>query len=222
MVSFGRLPKQSRVPDKGVFVFGRLAQLDLKEWLSLSGNVSEAGGDNATTSVYADVAVQNATLGDLTFDNLSLSCSSSESGHRIAIRSRQASGLIHVPRNDGAIKADLDYLTLPEQKDEAILSDSGEKLQSEDPLTDVDPSLIPKVDLSISQLQVGETNAGVWKARFTPLASGVEIAIFDSHVFEINTTANIVWTKVNERHTSFVDAQLKAKNLKDDILVFKL
>ncbi|GLQ31307.1 YhdP family phospholipid transporter [Litoribrevibacter albus] len=218
-VSFGRLPKESRIPDQGTFIFARLSQLDFKAWANvLSGLEREESSE--PSSIYADVMIEKASLGELAFDNLSLSCSSSYLGHRVALRSRQASGTIRFPKGDNPIDVDLDYLILPPAE---LPAESDSKLKDkpkintaiakEDPFESLNPADIPATNIKISKLQKGSKELGFWRASLSPVKQGVVLDIKESNFAEINSTGQIWWTFNNGEHSTFLDASIKSRHI---------
>ncbi len=235
VVSFGRLPKESRVPDQGIFLFARLSKLDIKAWAQLLDDVkptsetSSAEDSENKLSVYADVMIQDATLGDMLLNDLSISCSSSYLGHRVALRSRQASGTIRLPRNASPVDIDLDYLILPKPESETSGKKSNKQPKktvaanapvlrkpstAEDPLIDLDPAILPETKIKISRLQRGTQELGFWRAKLTRIKQGVRLEVEDSNLADIRTTGSLFWTKTNDRHSTFLDVSMETKRLK--------
>jgi len=224
VVSFGRLPKESRIPDQGVFLFGRLAQLDLKAWLQEFPELETGVGQGNTSkgaaqSIYADIAIQKAELGDLTLDNLSLSCSSSSFGHRLAIRSRQLAGTVRIPREDKNIQVDLDYVILPELEnatdDQKESQEEVASVKEADPFEAINPASIPAMDVKISKLKMGSREVGYWRGQFQPIEQGVLLSIDESNAMNVSTQGKIWWTKVNGRHVTFADVALTTGDIKE-------
>ena len=232
VVSFGRLPKESRIPDQGVFLFGRLAQLDVKAWLQefpeLDAGAGQGGSSQGTSqgksqspsqSIYADIAIQKAELGDLTLDNFSLSCSSSSFGHRLAIRSRQLAGTVRIPREDKNIQVDLDYVILPElasaNDDQAESQQEVAGVQDADPFEAINPASIPAMDVKISKLRMGNREVGYWRGQFQPIDQGVLLSINESNAMNVSTQGKVWWTKVNDRHATFADVALTTGDIKE-------
>jgi uncharacterized protein (TIGR02099 family) len=243
VVSFGRIPKTSRIPDKGVFVFGRLEQLDIKEWLFLAGSLPEGDGDESNVPIYADVQVASGSIGDLILDDLTMTCSPSREGHRIKLRSQQASGVIKLKTPD-VISEELaklvkDYRALdedergplpePEPGDvaevEVVLDylslpepEEDETAESDlpyDPLRDLDPSSVPGLDVKIAKLYFGTKGVGQWNASLRPVEKGMRLRIYDSHALSLTATGELLWLKVNDRHFTYLDVALMADDAGD-------
>lgn len=231
VLSFGHTPKESRIPDKGTFVFGRLNTLDMESWVSAISTAmsdpeldplsdTKLAADTAPKapdfSLYTDLSVEHATLGDLDFHTLSVSGSSSLLGHRVAIRSRELAGTVRIPSDDSAIDVKLDYFLLPES-DEETTSENNEQVTAdqEDPLESVDPASIPAVDIQITRLKLGDREVGSWRGSLKPVSNGVLLTVDESRPFGIETQAQGWWTKVNGRHVTFVDALLTTNKLQD-------
>lgn len=222
VVSFGKLPKESRVPDQGTFLFARLTKLDFKAWAKALEGI-KTGDDGKAPSIYADVMIQKASLGDMLFDDLSISSSSSYLGHRVALRSRQVAGTIRFPRSQGVVDVDLDYLILP-AADKATPSktESIEKLTEEkraaDPLEELNPVDFPEAAIKISRLKQGNKELGFWRTRLEPVKNGVLLSVDESNLMGISTTGKVVWTYINNKHTTYVDSKLAVSDIRS---VFK-
>ncbi len=224
VVSFGRLPKESRVPDQGLFIFARLAQFDIKSWLEIFGGM-DSSAESEEVAVYADVAIQKGLLGEQQLDNLSLTSSSSGFGHRVSIRSRQLAGTIKIPKSsDEIIQVDLDYLTLVGSKDDPVTNEFDEKTPvakaepydiTRDPLGGLDPSTIPAMDVRIRQLLMDGKDLGVWRGEFKPIEKGTLLTLDDSSALGFDVKGKLWWTLINGHHTTFVDGMLHADDVSD-------
>ena len=227
-ISFGQLPKDSRVPDQGTFLFARLAKLDIKSWLEVFADIEVENNKAASgeLSVYADLAIEQAQLGSEQLDDLSLSVSSSPSAHRVAVRSRQVAGIVRAPKSDTeAIQVELDYLRLGGEKKlkkEAKKPLTKDELQSrlvynidDDPLAGLDPSVIPAMNITIRQLRVAGQDLGVWRGNFQPIKKGTLLTVKDSNTLGFAANGQLWWTFIDGRHTSYLDGNLKAGDVSE-------
>lgn len=214
VVSFGQLPKESRIPDQGTFLFARLSKLDFKAWIKALEGI-DAGDDSKAPSIYADVMIQQASVGEMLFDNLSISSSSSYLGHRVALRSRQVAGAIRFPREQGVVDVDLDYLVLPKKE----VDESSEHADLDlDPLMDLNPMDLPAANIKVSRLQQGTKELGFWRTRLEPIKDGLVLNVEESNLMGIKTTGQVIWTYINDQHTTYVDSQLSVADIRS---VFK-
>ncbi|HCH76921.1 MAG TPA: TIGR02099 family protein, partial [Pseudomonas sp.] len=154
----------------GLYVRGRLPQLDLKAWQAVLEQHGKAQAQQTTGWLLrrAQVDIDRFEGFGTRIDNLGLDLRRMREAWDLGLRSSIISGSVRLPDAEGGIiVADLQRLRLPAaaQSDEAVK-------ERPDPLADVDPQSLPAMDVAIERVSLGDNVLGAWALKLRPVSGG--------------------------------------------------
>ena len=156
---------------KGLRIRGVLSELDIEPWKKLvdryAGN--DPGGSAKQLLSGADFKVGKLTGFGQQFDQVNLQLDRKPAAWGLQFDSQQAKGTVNLLDAKGApIAVNLQYVKLP-ALDPTVQADEN----APDPLADIDPKVIPALDISIDQLFQGPDLIGAWSLKIRPTAKGL-------------------------------------------------
>ncbi len=156
----------------GLYVRGRLAELDWKAWQAVLDQHGKGDPQQTTGSLLRQVQVDIGRFDGFGthIDNLGVDLQRLSNAWALNLRSSLISGAVRLPdAENGVIVANLQHLRLP------AATATGEAGGTRpDPLADVDPQSLPAMDVSIDQVAMGDDALGAWALKLRPVSGGVE------------------------------------------------
>ncbi|MGE1174004.1 YhdP family protein [Pseudomonas sp. BW7P1] len=199
--------------NKGLRVRGVLSELDVKPWQDLVDKYAgqDPGGSARQLLSGADFKVGKLTAFGTTLDQATVQLNRKPDAWALALDSQQAKGTASLPDAKGVpIAVNLQYVRLP-APDPTVQADEN----SPDPLTSVDPSKIPALDITINQLFQGQDLVGGWSLKVRPTAKGIALNNLDLGLKGILLQGSGGWEGAPGATTSWYKGRIGGKNLAD-------
>ena len=198
----------------GLYVRGRLPQLDLKAWQAVLEQHGKAQAQQTTGSLLrrAQVDIDRFEGFGTRIDNLGLDLRRMSEAWDLGLRSSIISGSVRLPDAEGGIiVADLQRLRLPAaaQSDEAVK-------ERPDPLADVDPQSLPAMDVAIERVSLGDDVLGAWALKLRPVSGGTEFRDIALDLKGLKITGNGGWGSAQ----TWYKGRLEGRNLADVLLAW--
>jgi uncharacterized protein (TIGR02099 family) len=198
----------------GLYVKGRLAELDWKAWQAVVEQHGKGDPQQATDSLLRQVRLDIDRFDGFgtRIDNLGIDLRRLSSAWALDLRSSLISGSIRLPdAENGTIIADLQHLRLP------AATQPGEAAGTRpDPLADVDPQSLPAMDVAIKRVSMGDDTLGAWAMKLRPVSGGVELrdVALDLKGLKIGGTGG--WNGAR----TWYKGRLEGRNLADVLLAW--
>ncbi len=198
----------------GLYVRGRLPQLDLKAWQAVLEQHGKAQAQQTTGSLLrrAQVDIDRFEGFGTRIDNLGLDLRRMSEAWDLGLRSSIISGSVRLPdAESGIIVADLQRLRLPAaaQSNEAVK-------ERPDPLADVDPQSLPAMDVAIERVSLGDDVLGAWALKLRPVSGGTEFRDIALDLKGLKITGNGGWGSAQ----TWYKGRLEGRNLADVLLAW--
>lgn len=198
---------------KGLRVRGLLSELDIEPWKALLDRYAgqDPGGSAKQLLSSADIKVGKLTGFGTTFDQVALQLNRKPASWALQIDSQQAKGSVGIPDAKAApVMIDLQYVRLP-AVDPTVQADEN----APDPLASVDPTKIPALDITISQLFQGKDLVGAWSLKVRPTAKGIALNNLDLGLRGMVLQGSGGWEGQPGTSSSWYKGRLGGKNLAD-------
>ncbi|VVN72891.1 YhdP family protein [Pseudomonas fluorescens] len=198
---------------KGLRVRGTLSELDIEPWKALVDRYAgqDPGGSAKQLLSSADIKVGKLTGFGSTFDQVALQLNRKPATWALQIDSQQAKGNVGIPDAKGApVVINLQYVRLP-AVDPTVQADEN----APDPLASVDPTKIPALDITISQLFQGKDLVGGWSLKVRPTAKGIALNNLDLGLKGMVLQGSGGWEGQPGTSSSWYKGRLGGKNLAD-------
>ncbi len=196
----------------GLWVRGRLAELDLPTWqAALEPYRSVDRGDAQQLLKAVQLGIGRFSGFGTQVDNLAIDLQPQPRGWSLGLDSALAKGRVNLPEAEGAvIGVNLDYLRLPaaEPHDPA-----AEPVNVPDPLAGFDPRNVPALDLSITQVMQGDQLLGAWSLKARPQADGVIFRELDIGLKGLQVGGEAGWRGTPGATRSWYKGRLEGKAL---------
>jgi uncharacterized protein (TIGR02099 family) len=131
-------------------------------------------------------------------------------------------GNIVLPDGEEPMQLALDYIHMPvsdELEDESIKFGS---LKVKDSLQDIDPRLIPMMDLKVEEIFLGTSNVGRWDLAIRQKPDFTQIHINDSFAKALKIQGDINWSYDENGHKTHLELmRISSKNLGDSQRSFR-
>ncbi|MEC7474646.1 MAG: YhdP family protein [Pseudomonadota bacterium] len=209
-------PGAANLPARaGLYVRGRLPELDLKAWQAVLEQHGKADAQQTTGSLLRRAQVEigrfdgfGTRIVDLGLDLRRLS-----DAWDLGLRSSTIGGSVRLPDAEGgSIVADLQNLLLPApaQTGEAASKDRP------DPLADVDPQSLPAMDVAIKRISLGDDVLGAWTLKLRPVSAGIEFRDIALDLKGLKITGSGGWDGAQ----TWYKGRLEGRNLADVLLAW--
>jgi uncharacterized protein (TIGR02099 family) len=138
------------------------------------------------------------------------------------LTSNLVKGKIEMPDGDKPMTLTLDYIHMPVSDD---LPDEDIKFGSalmEDSLINVEPSLIPEMNLKVEEVFLGTSNFGRWDMTITQEDTHTKIHVNDSLTKALKVQGDINWHKNENGHKTHLELmRISSKDLGDTQRAFR-
>ena len=228
LINLGQIPDQSAVAQLNdsnhVVVTGSLPRLDLLPWKQrFSGQPGKPGEQQLASRVSVeDVHIGALTYGEQQFDDVTVSLQQSvveqnHPGMSIHFDSNTLKGSAWIPeqRNTVPWKLVVDSLQLPaleEKKESGSPVSESDKLA--DPLADVDPTMLPEMDVTIHHVQIGDNEPVSIDFELRHEPNGVEVDNLTGSLAGMMLLGQADWVSVDKEQRTWLQGQLKGPDIK--------
>ncbi|QFU11314.1 hypothetical protein FIU84_04790 [Stutzerimonas frequens] len=209
-------PGAANLPARaGLYVRGRLPELDLKAWQAVLEQHGKADAQQTTGSLLrrAQVDIGRFDGFGTRIDDLGLDLRRLSDAWDLGLRSSTIGGSVRLPDAEGgSIVADLQHLRLPApaQTGEAASKDRP------DPLADVDPQSLPAMDVAIKRISLGDDVLGAWALKLRPVSAGIEFRDIALDLKGLKITGSGGWDGAQ----TWYKGRLEGRNLADVLLAW--
>ncbi len=209
-------PGAANLPARaGLYVRGRLPELDLKAWQAVLEQHGKADAQQTTGSLLrrAQVDIGRFDGFGTRIDDLGLDLRRLSDAWDLGLRSSTIGGSVRLPdAESGTIVADLQHLRLPAP---AQTGEAASKARP-DPLADVDPQSLPVMDVAIKRISLGDDVLGAWALKLRPVSAGIEFRDIALDVKGLKITGNGGWDGAQ----TWYKGRLEGRNLADVLLAW--
>ncbi len=209
-------PGAANLPARaGLYVRGRLPELDLKAWQAVLEQHGKADAQQTTGSLLRRAQVEIGRFDGFgtRIDDLGLDLRRLSDAWDLGLRSSTIGGSVRLPDAEGGtIVADLQHLRLPAP------AQTGEAASKErpDPLADVDPQSLPAMDVAIKRISLGDDVLGAWTLKLRPVSAGIEFRDIALDLKGLKITGSGGWDGAQ----TWYKGRLEGRNLADVLLAW--
>lgn len=209
-------PGAANLPARaGLYVRGRLPELDLKAWQAVLEQHGKADAQQTTGSLLRRAQVEIGRFDGFgtRIDDLGLDLRRLSDAWDLGLRSSTIGGSVRLPDAEGGtIVADLQHLRLPAP------AQTGEAASKErpDPLADVDPQSLPAMDVAIKRISLGDDVLGAWALKLRPVSAGIEFRDIALDLKGLKITGSGGWDGAQ----TWYKGRLEGRNLADVLLAW--
>ncbi|MEZ3186753.1 TIGR02099 family protein [Pseudomonas sp. LM13] len=209
-------PGAANLPARaGLYVRGRLRELDLKAWQAVLEQHGKADAQQTTGSLLrrAQVDIGRFDGFGTRIDDLGLDLRRLSDAWDLGLRSSTIGGSVRLPDAEGGtIVADLQHLRLPAP---AQTGEAASKARP-DPLADVDPQSLPAMDVAIKRISLGDDVLGAWTLKLRPVSAGIEFRDIALDLKGLKITGSGGWDGAQ----TWYKGRLEGRNLADVLLAW--
>ncbi|TDL96306.1 TIGR02099 family protein [Stutzerimonas stutzeri ATCC 17588 = LMG 11199] len=208
-------PGAANLPARaGLYVRGRLPELDLKAWQAVLEQHGKADAQRTTGSLLRRAQIEIGRFDGFgtRIDDLGLDLRRLSDAWDLGLRSSTIGGSVRLPDAEGTIVADLQHLRLPAP------AQTGEAASKErpDPLADVDPQSLPAMDVAIKRISLGDDVLGAWALKLRPVSAGIEFRDIALDLKGLKITGSGGWDGAQ----TWYKGRLEGRNLADVLLAW--
>ena len=209
-------PGAANLPARaGLYVRGRLPELDLKAWQAVLEQHGKADAQQTTGSLLRRAQVEIGRFDGFgtRIDDLGLDLRRLSDAWDLGLRSSTIGGSVRLPDAEGGtIVADLQHLRLPAP------AQTGEAVSKERPdlLADVDPQSLPAMDVAIKRISLGDDVLGAWALKLRPVSAGIEFRDIALDLKGLKITGSGGWDGAQ----TWYKGRLEGRNLADVLLAW--
>ncbi len=181
----------------GLIVQGHIKNINVNDWLNVWQGIEALDKHYGSTGKAGKNPLHSVTLSsdeitynDSVFKYVKTHVNVSGKRWNIDVESPLVTGNV-VYEEGKAIDADLKYLHWP------MLMNNQEQ-SDVDPLRDVDPAIIPALNLNVAEVFLGSTNYGRWKFKVVPNEQGVAINDIDGEIKKLKVKGDVHWVKKSQ------------------------
>lgn len=220
--------------DDGLKINGNLpVELNAKAWWELWHDIvpvketATTSGDASTSSesvlTHIDISAKNVNAWDTPMGASHIIGDYKWEQWEFNITSDLVKGNIILSDSGDPIELVLDYIHIPvgdELKDDSIKFGSNEL---KDSLQDIDPSLIPALDLKVEEIFSGTSNFGRWDLTIRQTPEFTQIHVNDALSKAFNIQGDINWSLDDEGHKTHLELmRISSDNIGDSQRAFRM
>jgi uncharacterized protein (TIGR02099 family) len=219
---------------QGIRVRGTLERLVLDEWQATiekyvmpEKNSTERPGEGAAASgsMLSMLAGGQLSVGRFeglaqTVDNLSAQFEPQGNAWTLMLDSSVIAGKVRLPDDRKTpITLALTHLDFPSH---AAPAGGAKPVESPDPLADVDPHVLPAMDVSIDTLSLGGEPVGAQRLKIRPTAAGVRFSDLNLYLKGLKVEGAMDWEGLPGATRTRYSGRLSGDNVADVLLAWKL
>jgi uncharacterized protein YhdP len=181
-IAFGDAPLAAP-PASGISARGTVPELDSTGWVAVAGKGS---GSSGLQSV--DVQAGKLIFLDRPFTDASLLVSKAGASTNVTMKGKGIEGSIEIPADAArAVQGKFTRLYIP--------SDTGAPAAANTSAVVEDPSKLPPMHFSISDLRLGDAQLGKAELSTSPIAAGLRVDKFQTQARNLNVNAAGEWVR---------------------------
>jgi len=197
----------------GLYVRGRVPELDLDAWQTLLAGHGEAGEGQSAASLLKRAQLDIARFKGFgqEIENLGIDLRRAGNAWSLGLASSSIAGTLLRPDDDAVpIKVDLEHVRVPAP------APGAEGSERKDPLAAVDPANFPPMDIAIDEVWLGQDLLGPWSLRMRPASGGVAFTELDLGLKGLNVSGSGGWNASR----SWYKGRMQGKNLADVLMAW--
>ena len=214
-----RLPEQQ---PGNILVKGSLVDLDLEPWSQRFGGQPGNAKEQQLVSRLAvnDVRIKQLRYGAYQWADMRISLNSDQQAMKLTVRGEDIDGSLWIPdKLDVPYRLEVNTLRLPDtgsSEEEPSRSSKGKsagKEQNQDILADVNPLLLPEVDIVIKSLQLGTKPATALSFKLRQQEDGIKIDDINQIFNGMKMTGFADWVEVAGEQRSWFQGRLQGEDI---------
>ena len=200
------------VTSNRVVVSGRLPELDVEIWQNRFAG--QPGRDNevalARQLQIDNVQIDQVRYSDYRWQDMKVSLSEDNNAMTLAVDSKNLAGNLVFPvQQDGRYRLNLERLHLPDRPDDQVSDDSY------DVLAEVNPALLPDIDVAVKSLKIGDQPMGAVSLSLEQTEDGLKIDNLLTSLAGMKLSGFADWVYTGNEHHSWFQGQLEGGSLGD-------
>lgn len=197
----------------GLYVRGRLPELDLNAWQAVLDEHGEASEGQSAVSLLKRAQLDVARFRGFgqEIEGLGIDLRRAGNSWSLGLVSSKLAGTLLRPDAEGApIRLNLEHFRLP------ALSPSAEGDERKDPLAAVDPANFPPMDIAIREVWLGKDLLGPWSLKMRPANGGVAFTELDLGLKGLKVGGSGGWNASR----SWYKGRMQGENLADVLVAW--
>ena len=208
------LGSESDVPpvmDKRIVLTGHLPELDVEVWQNrFAGQPGREDEVELARQLTIDnVHIDRVRYSDYEWHDVNVSLAGSEDAMTLKVDSEKLSGNLTIPvTRDERYRLEMERLHLPDEQE-----DNDD--ESHDVLAEVNPALLPDIDVAIKSLVIGEQLMGAVSLSLEQTDDGLKIDNLKTSLAGMTLTGFADWVYSGNEHHSWFQGKLEGGSLGD-------
>ena len=197
----------------GLYVRGRVPELDLDAWQTLLAGHGEAGEGQPAASLLKRAQLDIARFKGFgqEIENLGIDLRRAGNAWSLGLAGSSIAGTLLRPDDEAVpIKVDLEHVRVPAP------APGAEGSERKDPLAAVDPANFPPMDITIDEVWLGQDLLGPWSLRMRPASGGVAFTELDLGLKGLKVGGSGGWNASR----SWYKGRMQGKNLADVLVAW--
>lgn len=205
-------------PALGTQINGYMDHVDGAYWFNL------AQGDEASNTTalsfpeVKSVSIQAQALQwqDLLFNAALLTYESVDQGWAFGLLSDEFAGHVFNAGDDSPWLVDVDHIrvTVPEE------DELPEGVEAQDLLADIDPAILPSMDVEVHEITKNERSLGHWSAKLRNDNGKVFVHDLEARIHGSKLSGNLIWSKTGSQHQTAFSGRVVTHNVAETLQGF--
>lgn len=197
----------------GINVRGQLSLLDWDAWLKLVQRYKSVGEDVGDQSLLGDIQLDIGRFDGFgqSVGPLHIDARRAGAAWQMEFDSRLAKGQVTLPAQANVpIDLNLAYVRLPTPQ-----QSTDESQKKEDILKNVDPKIVPAMNVRIAEFSLGEKTMNNWSLKIRPDGSGLRFDDLDLNLLGLHIGGSAGWSGQAGNMRSWYKGRLSGDDLSD-------
>lgn len=195
----------------GTHVTGSMEHVDGAYWFNLAQEDDVTASSAMAFPEVGSVSIQADTIEwqDLLLNSALLTYESVDQGWAFGLLSDEFAGHIFNAGDDTPWLVDIDHIrvTLPEEED------LPEGQEPNDLLANVDPAILPSMDVEVHEIIKNERSLGKWSAKLRNNNGKVFVHDLEAQIHGSKLSGNLIWSKTAAQHQTAFSGRVVTKNV---------
>lgn len=208
----------------GLHIRGRLSEFDWLAWQAAQARYSDPSQREGLGGLLQSLELQvdRFGVGSLSLEQLKVGLRRTGQSWRLQLDNPQLKGSAVLPQDRAApLRIELERLRLP-PRESALAKAQREAagIVASDPLREVDPRILPAMNVTIDALYLGEERLGRWHFRSRPSANGARFDQLDLDLQGLRLDGSLDWQGSGARSRTHYRGRLSGSELADVLLAW--
>lgn len=206
----------------GLHIRGRLSEFDWLAWQAAQSRYGDPSQREGLGGLLQSLELEVGRFGagSLTLEQLQVGLRRAGQSWRLQLDNPQLKGTVVLPADRAVpLRVDLERLRLPAR---ATVAAGGKANPApvEDPLAQVDPRVLPPLDVTIRSLYRGQERLGRWRFRSRPSADGARFDQLDLDLQGLRIEGRLDWQGSGATSRSSYRGRLYGREVADVLLAW--